>query len=398
MQRHAILLIEGRGQAIHFRETANLNLLQAAFIARELLESGHDVHLRIIVDPGQSIEEYSLLCHASGATMDSYRAMGRHEMVRTIRAQLPVTIEGMPFGHTAIEDRVFFAATAARITGVNEEVMASLRRLEHPFVDHARIDEYEALLRAYIGEPYLDLEERVARDVLGEYIQQDLDLRVISRNEGCPTTWLRDPVVAGIIDRDLAEKERGGAAGFQDRLIGLFTTIHDPSEERPSFNSPICVRREHGKVRIIARDRFSILGLQASERMSFLRFRELIAAQNTGAAERPIMLKYPYTAHYIVATIQREVEELAASGPVSLYFVDGLAGALNPATGGLIDAELRQALHGRAAYYRVFGREGCRAELPHHAGGLPIIAERLWARIEESFSDHDWSATAQATL
>lgn len=397
MRRHAILLIEGRGQAIHFKEDANLNLLQAAFIARALLESGHDVRLRIILDPGQSIEEYSFLCHAADATMDRYRSMERHEMVRTVRAQLPVTIEGMPLGGMAIEDRVFFAAMAARITGVNEEVMASLRRLEHPLVDHGRIDEYEALLRAYTGEPYLDLEERVARDVLRDFIGQELDFRIVSRREGCPTTWLRDPVASGIIDRDLAEKERGGAADFQDRLIGLFTTVHDPNEERPYFNSPICVRREHGKVRIIARDRFSLLGLKASERMSFERFRELIAAQSRDAGERPIMLKYPYTARYIAAGIHREVDELAASGPVSVYFVDGLAGALNPSTGGLIDAELRQTLPGRAAYHRVFGREGYRNELPHQAGGLPLIAARLWAKIEETFSDHAWSAAPATT-
>ena len=398
MQRHAILLVEGRGQAIHLREASNLNLVQAAFIARTLLESGYDVRLRLIIDPGQSIEEYSILCHTAEATMDRYRAMGRHEMVRTIREQLPITIEGMPVGHTAIEDRIFFAAMSTRITGVNEEVMASLRRLDHPAIDPARIGQYEALLRAYTGKPYLDLEERVARDMLRDYIQEDVDVRVISRREGCPTTWLRDPVAAGIIDRDLAEKERGGAAGFQDRLIGLFTTVDDPSEERPCFNSPVCVRREHGKVRIIARDRFSLLGLKASERMSFARLRELIEAQNAGAGERPIMLKYPYTARYIAAGIRREVEELAAGGLVSVYFVDGLADALNPATGGLIDVELRRTLSGRAAYHHVFGREGYRTELPNHTGGLPLIAERLWSRIEESFSDDAWSAAAPATL
>jgi hypothetical protein len=389
MRRHAILLIEGRGQAIHFREDANFNLLQAGFIARELLDSGYDVRLRVILDPGQSIEEYSVLCHAEDDVMEARRASvadaadvsaARFALVREIREHLPITIDAMPLGGISIEDRIFFAAMAARVTGVNERVLDSLRALRHPLVNRDAVDEYEALLRAYTGLPYLDLEERIARDALRRCTGEDLDFRIVSRRDGCPTTWLHDPLAARIVDTDLAAKERGGGGDFHDRLIGLFTTVYEAGEERPYFNSPVCVRREHGKVRILARDRFGLLALKGSERMKFDRFRELIEAQNEGRAERLVMLKYPYTAHYIAAGISAEVSELA--GSVRVVFIDGIAGALNPATGGIIDSELRAALAGRAEYVRVFGVEGSRQMLPDHPGGLPVVFDRLWERIE----------------
>lgn len=394
MPRHAILLIEGRGQAIHFREDANVNLLQAGLVARDLLDSGYDVRVRVILDPGQSIEEYSILCHAEDDVMEARRTRvadaadvpaARFSLVREIRDQhFPITIDAMPLGGIQIEDRLFFAAMAARVTGVNETVLAALRALRHPLVNRDAVDEYEALLHAYTGLPYLDLEERIARDALRRCTGEDLDFRVVSRRDGCPTTWLRDPVAARIVDTDLAAKERGGAGDFHERLIGLFTTVHDAGEERPYFNSPVCVRREHGKVRILARDRFSLLALKGSERLRFDRFRELIAAQNEGDPERLVMLKYPYTAHYIAAGIDAEVRELAGSRPVRVVFIDGIAGALNPSTGGLIDDELRAALAGRAEYTRVFGREGSRQLLPDHPGGLPVVFEALWQRIAET--------------
>jgi hypothetical protein len=306
-------------------------------------------------------------------------------MVRDIRDEhFPVTIEGMPLDGIAIEDRLFFAAMATRVTGVNEHMMAALRTLRHPLVDRDAVDEYEALLRAFTGLPYLDLEERIARDALRRCTGADLDIRVVSRRDGCPTTWLRDPVAARIVDTDLAAKERGGAADFHERLIGLFTTVHEAGEERPYFNSPTCVRREHGKVRVLARDRFSLLGLRGSERMTFDRFRALIAAQNDGTTERLVMLKYPYTAHYIAAGISAEVSELAGSGPTKVLFIDGIAGALNPSTGGIIDSELRAALDGRADYSRIYGREGSRQLLPDHPGGLPVVFGKLWPRIGET--------------
>lgn len=383
--RRAILLVEGRGQAIHLREDANLSVLHAARLARRLRDRGDEVHVRVILDPGESVEEYSILCHAESDTLERYRGMERHAMVREIRGQLPIVTEVMAIGGgMRIDGGLFFAAAAARITAVNLEVIDSLWRLDHPLVDRARIAEYEALLAEYVGAPYLDLEERVARDVLREFAGEDLDVAVVSRREGCPTTWLHDEVAAGIIDDDLARKERSGAAEFRDRLIGLFTGIPTGDGEQVYFNSPVCVRQEHGKVRIIARDRFSLLGIKSSERMTFARFRELVDAQNRGQAERLLMLKYPYTARCIAAGISREVEQLAG-GDVHVFFVEGVAGSINPMTSGLIDAELRQVLAGRAAYHRLSA--STRAMLPCHAGGLPLMARRLWEHLDETIAD-----------
>src|SRR5947208_1201247 len=53
----AILLVEARGQSVHCREDACVNLVQAAWLARELVRAGVDVRLRLIADAGQSIEE-----------------------------------------------------------------------------------------------------------------------------------------------------------------------------------------------------------------------------------------------------------------------------------------------------------------------------------------------------
>lgn len=383
--RRAILLVEGRGQAVHLREDANLSVLQAARLARRLRDRGDEVHVRLIVDPGESVEEYSILCHEESDTLERYRGMERQTMVREIRAQLPIVTEGMPLGGAIrIDEELFFAAAAARITAVNSEVMDSLRKLDHPLVDRARIGEYEALLEEYVGAPYLDLEERVARDVLRELAGEDLDVAVVSRGEGCPTTWLDDELAAGIIDDDLARKERSGAAEFRDRLIGLFTSVPSGDGEQVYFNSPVCVRQEHGKVRIIARDRFSLLGIRSSERMTFARFHELIDAQNRGRAERLMMLKYPYTARWIAAGIARDAERLADGADVLVFFVEGVAGSINPMTGGLIDSELRQALAGRAVYHRVWART--RAILPCHAGGLPLMAARLWEHVDDTIA------------
>ena len=383
--RRAIILVEGRGQAVHLREDANLSVLQAARLARRLRDRGDEVHVRLIVDPGESVEEYSILCHADSDTLERYRGMERQAMIREIRAQLPIVTEAMPIGGgLRIDGGLFFAAAAARITAVNPEVMDSLWRLDHPLVDRARIAGYEALLEEYVGAPYLDLEERVARDVLREFAGEDLDVAVVSRLEGCPTTWLRDPVAAGIIDDDLARKERSGGAEFRDRLIGLFTSIPTGDGDQVYFNSPVCVRQEHGKVRIIARDRFSLLGIKSSERMTFGRFRELLDAQNRGQCERLMMLKYPYTARCIAAGIVREAGRLAAGAAVQVFFVEGVAGSINPMTGGLIDSELRQALAGLAGYHHLSA--STRAMLPCHAGGLPLMAARLREHLDDTIA------------
>ena len=49
----AILLVEARGQSVHCREDACANLVQAAWLARQLVRAGVDVRLRLIADAGQ---------------------------------------------------------------------------------------------------------------------------------------------------------------------------------------------------------------------------------------------------------------------------------------------------------------------------------------------------------
>ena len=97
----AILLVEARGQSVHCREDACVNLVQAAWLARELVRAGVDVRLRLIADAGQSIEEYSILCHAKDeAEAFKDRIVNaadpretRYGVVRELRARLPFTFE-----------------------------------------------------------------------------------------------------------------------------------------------------------------------------------------------------------------------------------------------------------------------------------------------------------------
>ena len=154
MSKSAIILVEGRGEAVHLREDAGLNLLQAAFIARDLIDHDWRVTMRVILDPGQSICEYSLLCHASTETFDRFRSSvalaavprtARYEVVREIRETLlPFTVD------------------ARAVDGVNEDVLARVRATRHPLIDSDGTDEYERLLRAHVGASYLDFEEAVA--------------------------------------------------------------------------------------------------------------------------------------------------------------------------------------------------------------------------------------------
>src|SRR5437660_3477739 len=95
----AILLVEARGQSVHCREDACVNLVQAAWLARELVRAGVEVRLRLIADAGQSIEEYSILCHAKDE-VDSFKNRiasaadprdARYAVVRELSARLPFT-------------------------------------------------------------------------------------------------------------------------------------------------------------------------------------------------------------------------------------------------------------------------------------------------------------------
>src|SRR5205085_9412591 len=156
------------------------------------------------------------------------------------------------------------------------------------------------------------------------------------------------------------------------RLIGVFASITPNGEERPYFNSPTCCRVEHGKVRLIARDRFNVLGLAASERMTFDRFRELLDAQNAGVAQRLLAIKYPHTARFVAANIAAEAIAAAHDAPVHVMFIDGVGG-WNPTTAGQIDVELRASLPDAITYDHITARD-LYNELPPFAGGiLPIV-------------------------
>ena len=406
MTRTAILLVEGRGEAVHLREDAGINLLQAAFIARELIDNDWRVVLRVILDPGQSICEYSLLCHAADDVVARYRAAvrlaaaprkARYAVVREIRETLlPFTVDAKAIDGVEVEERLFFAALLARITSINDRVLARMRATRHPLIDGGEgFDEYERLLRAHVGAAYLDFEEAIAcwtlRRCLGDAFEGVDSIAAVSRAYGGPQRWLSDPLCARVVREgiDAQEKALDRSGDFRARLIGLFAPVVAAGEERPYFNSPTSCRREHGKVRILARDRFDILALRASERMTFDRLREMLDAQDAGRATRPFALKYPYTARWIAATVAQEAAALAAGDVAQVIFVEGIDGIVNAGTGALVDAELRARLPQSIGYHRIVARRHSAHRLPDAPGGLPMIAGRLWDCIESTLPD-DW--------
>jgi hypothetical protein len=378
----AILLVEARGQSVHCREDACVNLVQAAWLARELVRAGVDVRLRLIADAGQSIEEYSILCHAKDE-VESFKEhiVGaadpretRYGIVRALRARLPFTFGAVPAGGIEIEERLFHSPLVARIEGANSELLATLRDVVHPLFAASAIDEVEELIRAHVGKPYLDLDLAVALRAIAIVTGDDfeaIDFGTVSRPEDDPRHWLQEETGRTLIENDLLRKQGGESSGFHDRLIGVFASITPNGEERPYFNSPTCCRVEHGKVRLIARDRFNVLGLAASERMTFDRFRELLDAQNAGVAERLLAIKYPHTARFVAASIADEAKAIG-EGAVHVLFIDGIGG-WNPTTAGQIDVELRAALPDAITYNHVTARD-LYSELPPFAGGiLPIL-------------------------
>jgi hypothetical protein len=322
----AILLVEARGQSVHCREDACVNLVQAAWLARELVRAGVGVRLRLIADAGQSIEEYSILCHAKD-DVESFKNRivsaadpreARYGVVRQLRERLPFTFGAVAAGGIAIEDRLFHSPLVARIDGVNDDLLATLRDVVHPLFDASAIDELETFIGANADQPYLDLDLAVAQRaiaiVTGDAFES-IDIGTVSRPEDDPRRWLHEETGRTLIENDLLRKQSGESAGFHDRLIGVFASVTPNREERPYFNSPTCCRVEHGKVRLIARDRFNVLGLHASERMTFDRFRALLDVQNAGAPERLLAIKYPHTARFVAASVADEAKAVD-DGPV----------------------------------------------------------------------------------
>jgi hypothetical protein len=387
----AILLVEARGQSVHCREDSCVNLVQAAWLARELVRHGVDVRMRLIADAGQSIEEYSILCHAKDE-VDGFKeriAMAadpraaRYDVVRELRARLPFTYDAVASGGIEIEDRLFYSPLLARVTGVNRELTATLRDVTHPMFDTGRIDELEQVIEAHAGAPYLDLDLALARRVIsivaGDAFEA-IDIATVSRPDQEPRHWLHGAEGRAMIESDLARKETGESnGGFHDRLIGVFASLTPAGEERPYFNSPVCCRVEHGKVRLIARDRFNVLGLTASERMKFDRFRELLDAQNSGGPVRLLAMKYPHTSRIIAASVAAEAVELCERGLVHVMFIDGIGG-WNPTTAGLIDAELHATLPPSACYHRVTAccRSWTRSPPTRRPCSRTASSRRLW--------------------
>jgi hypothetical protein len=379
-----ILLVEARGQAVHCREDSCVNLVQAAWLAREFIRAGVDVRMRLITDAGQSIEEYSILCHAKpdvagfqeriATTADIREA--RYSVVRELRARVPFSCDAVPAGGIQVEGRLFHSPLLARVTGPNRSLLASLRDVVHPMFNRSRLDELEQLIDDHEARPYLDLDLAVARHAIASVAGDafaGIDIDTLSRPDVDPRYWLHESEGRTMIENDLVRKERGDSNGrFHDRLIGIFASITPAGEDLPYFNSPTCCRVEHGKVRLIARDRLNVLGLTRSERMSFDRFRELLAAQNHGTAERLLAIKYPHTSRIIAMSIASEAAMLCERGPVHVLFIDGIGG-WNPTTAGLIDAEVQAALPADVPFRHVTARD-LYHELPPFAGGiLPVL-------------------------
>src|ERR1700760_2549353 len=128
----AILLVEARGQSIHCREDSCVNLVQAAWLARAFVERGVDTRIRLILDPGQSIEEYSVLCHRKdhddlrlrlnvGAGLGEARA-SRYALVRELReTSVPILFDADNGSGVEIEDRLPFSPLLARVLGTNDD-------------------------------------------------------------------------------------------------------------------------------------------------------------------------------------------------------------------------------------------------------------------------------------
>jgi len=393
--KHALILTEARGQALHLREDANINLLQAAYLARRCARKGFATRLRLILDGGQSPEEYSLLCHLEDGVINGLRravigsadvAQARRDVVRQVRETLlPVALRT---SHPGVADDLFFAPVVAEVSDVHPRLRDMVLAAPHPLIEARRMDEYEALLCAGRGSSYLDLEEAVARHALADVIDGESGIVDVSplRPPRDPFRWLEPADVRAVVDADLHEKESGRmGSDFQSRLIGLFPAVPD-GDGRSYFNSPTCCRLEHGRVRILPRDRFGILGLRGSERLAFEALCGLLVDREDGHPGRLFGVKYPYAARILAGSVAREAATLAEAGPVKVVFIEGSEGTVNRATGGLLDALLAEKVAPFAEYHRFVARDAVRKQLPIRPGGLPLIQDRLAELVPSSFS------------
>ncbi|HEX9460343.1 MAG TPA: hypothetical protein VGA84_14415, partial [Thermoanaerobaculia bacterium] len=295
---------------------------------------------------------------------------------------IPILFDADNDSDVVIEDRLPFSPLLARVLGTNDD---ALHAFDHPLFANERLDDYRRLVAENMGHPYLDLDLTVARFALRTLLGGDfeaIDLAVVSRPPNASPLWFAED--REMIEEDLAAKEHGASDEFTDRLIGLFLSVTPKGEERPYFNSPTGVRVEHGKVRVMARDRFDLFGLRASERMTFDRFRALLAAQLDGAPERLAALKYPVTARVIAEGIGAEARKIAKHDDVKVLFIDGVGG-WNPATSGLIEVRLRAELPPQIDFHRIVGANAMYAALPNAPGGIVFVMDALRSMTEALF-------------
>lgn len=110
MTPRALLVVEARGQAIHLREDACLNLTQAGYLASRLAARGVEPHVRLVIDAGQSVEEYSVLYHRPEEELEEIdprtiaeaigrRVLGQEVAVREMAVALAKHLAGLATGN-----------------------------------------------------------------------------------------------------------------------------------------------------------------------------------------------------------------------------------------------------------------------------------------------------------
>ncbi|HXU32622.1 MAG TPA: hypothetical protein VN851_18800 [Thermoanaerobaculia bacterium] len=392
----ALLVVEARGQAIHLREDACLNLTQAGYLASRLAASGVEPHVRLVIDAGQSVEEYSVLYHRSDEELAAIRrairlapdrGSARHEAVAELRARwLPYALEADDArAGCAVASELFFAALAGTVGEENESALAAVRAAAHPAVDLARLDEWRELLAAHRGGRVLDLEEAVARLALSRWDGAVASIEVLTRVAAEPAKWLGDPGFAARVESEIAEREAHGGRDLDGRLFGFFPPVADPLSGRDYFNSPTSVRSEHGKVRVGARDRFDLLGFEGTERWTFAELKARIARQLAGPVDRPFAPKYPLAARRLAEEAGQVAARFAEEGPAAMIFLEGVVGRVNPATGGLVDRLLRENTPEGCPHFRYAASAEARETLPDLPGGLPLVEDHLARLAPEMF-------------
>lgn len=388
------LVVEARGQALHLREDANFNLLQAAHLARLLVDRGVEVRVRLVIDGGQSVEEYSLLPYweerheewRRGVALAANRRAARRSLVTELRDLLPFEIEVNPSFAAASEiaSELFYAPLVARLSLAGRPREAAFERLaalRAPEIDLTRWAEVEELAAAFAGRPYLDLEEEIARRTLHRRAGVT-DVRRLA-----PAGPTSDEWVGGVFERliaeDLATRERphdkSEESTLASRLLGVFPAVRDPLSGQLYFNSPTSCRVEHGKLRLAARDRFDLLAFEGSERTTFEELRERL--HHAAAGRDLVAAKYPVVPRAVAADLAAEVAAaLDSADEIAVVFLEGITGLVNPQTGGFLATLLRESLPPQVGYHRFSARRGSRELVPNLAGVLPLVEETISAQ------------------